>query len=101
MCGIVAVLDVGGSGPVSREVLDRMAQAVAHRGPDERGLWIEGPVGLAAQRLRVVDLETGQQPLVSEDGSIRLVANGEVYNASCATASHAGGTASQRAPIRR
>ncbi|TMA36807.1 MAG: asparagine synthase (glutamine-hydrolyzing) [Deltaproteobacteria bacterium] len=82
MCGIVAVLDVGGSGPVSREVLDRMAQAVAHRGPDERGLWIEGPVGLAAQRLRVVDLETGQQPLVSEDGSIRLVANGEVYNAS-------------------
>src|SRR5947199_2524016 len=81
MCGIVAVLDVGGSGPVSREVLDRMAQAIAHRGPDERGLWVEGPIGLAAQRLRVVDLATGQQPLANEDGGIRLVANGEIYNA--------------------
>ena len=71
MCGIVAILEVGGAGSVSRALLDRMAQAIAHRGPDERGLWVEGPIGLAAQRLRVVDLATGQQPLANEDGGIR------------------------------
>ena len=81
MCGIVAILEVGRAGSVSRGLLDRMAQAIAHRGPDEQGLWVEGPIGLAAQRLRVVDLATGQQPLANEDGSIRLVANGEIYNA--------------------
>src|SRR5437870_2220141 len=81
MCGIVAILEVGGAGSVSRGLVDRMAQAIAHRGPDEQGLWVEGPIGLAAQRLRVVDLATGQQPLANEDGGTRLVANGEIYNA--------------------
>jgi len=81
MCGIVAVLELGGSRPASRPILDAMALAIAHRGPDERGVWTEGPVGLAAQRLRIVDLAGGRQPLVSKDGSLRLVANGEIYNA--------------------
>src|SRR2546428_349134 len=58
-----------------------MAAAIAHRGPDEHGIWLDACVGLAARRLRVVDLVTGQQPLANEDGSVRLVANGEIYNA--------------------
>src|SRR5438132_949614 len=81
MCGIVGVLELDGSTSPSRHVLESMATAIAHRGPDERGIWTDGCVGLAARRLRVVDLVTGQQPLVNEDGSIRLVANGEIYNA--------------------
>ena len=81
MCGIVAMLELGGGRPASRPTLDAMALAIEHRGPDERGIWTEGPVGLAAQRLRIVDLVGGRQPLVSKDGSLRLVANGEIYNA--------------------
>ncbi len=81
MCGIVGALELGGNVPASRHVLESMSAAIAHRGPDEDGIWIEGGVGLAARRLRVVDLVTGQQPLSNEDGSVRLVANGEIYNA--------------------
>src|SRR2546426_5754726 len=81
MCGIVGVLELDGSRAPSRHVLESMTAAIAHRGPDEHGLWVEGCVGLAARRLRVVDLVTGQQPLANEDGSVRLVANGEIYNA--------------------
>src|SRR2546427_10572361 len=81
MCGIVALVELGGGRPASRPTLDAMALAIEHRGRDERGIWTEGPVGLAAQRLRIVDPVGGRQPLVSKDGSLRLVANGEIYNA--------------------
>src|SRR2546430_6992871 len=81
MCGIVAMLELGGGRPASRPTLDAMALAIEHRGPDERGVWTEAPAGLAAQRLGIVDLAGGRQPLVSKDGSLRLVANGEIYNA--------------------
>src|SRR5438876_935227 len=81
MCGIVGILELDGSTLPSRHVLESMAAAIAHRGPDEHGIWVDGCVGLAARRLRVVDLVTGQQPLANEDGSMRLVANGEIYNA--------------------
>jgi len=81
MCGVVGVREFHASGSGLRRALEGMARALTHRGPDERGIWINGPVGLGIQRLKVVDLETGQQPLVSEDGHLRLVANGEIYNA--------------------
>src|SRR5947199_46009 len=81
MCGIVGVLELDRSRAPSRHVLESMTAAIAHRGPDEHGIWVDGGVGLAARRLRVVDLVTGQQPLANEDGSVRLVANGEIYNA--------------------
>ena len=79
MCGIAAMLHRDGEG-ASREVLARMAEALAHRGPDGEGYYVEGPVGLAHRRLAIVDLATGAQPMASEDGSIRLVCNGEIYN---------------------
>ena len=81
MCGIVGALELERNASPSRHVLESMSAAIAHRGPDEHGLWVDGCVGLAARRLRVVDLVTGQQPLSNEDGSLRLVANGEIYNA--------------------
>src|SRR5262245_5408825 len=81
MCGIAGSLGFGGQSHTPQAVLEAMGRALAHRGPDENGLWMKGPVGLIAQRLRVVDLVTGRQPLISQDGRFCLVANGEIYNA--------------------
>ena len=81
MCGIAGSLTFDGQSHTPQAVLGAMGQALAHRGPDEYGLWTEGAVGLVARRLRVVDLVTGQQPLTSQDGRFHLVANGEIYNA--------------------
>ncbi|MFD8805371.1 asparagine synthase (glutamine-hydrolyzing) [Streptomyces sp. NPDC059597] len=82
MCGLAGlartdgeVLDAGADG-----LLERMAHAVTHRGPDERELLRAGPVGLAFTRLSLVDPAAGSQPLHSPDGSVVLIANGEVYN---------------------
>jgi len=57
-----------------------MCAALEHRGPDSRGLFVEGNVGLGIQRLRVVDLVTGDQPIFNEDRSVVVVLNGEIYN---------------------
>jgi asparagine synthase (glutamine-hydrolysing) len=51
-----------------------------HRGPDSDGAYVEGQVGLAARRLAIIDLVTGDQPLANEDGRITVVQNGEIYN---------------------
>src|SRR3954447_24186999 len=57
-----------------------MCAALEHRGPDARGTHVEEGIGLGIQRLRVIDLETGDQPIYSEDGSVVVVLNGEIYN---------------------
>jgi asparagine synthase (glutamine-hydrolysing) len=57
-----------------------MCVALEHRGPDARGTHVEGPVGLGIQRLRVIDLATGDQPVYNEDRSVAVVLNGEIYN---------------------
>lgn len=57
-----------------------MAQAIAHRGPDAEGIWIGQGIGLAHRRLSIIDLAGGGQPLSNEDGAIRVVFNGEIYN---------------------
>jgi asparagine synthase (glutamine-hydrolysing) len=67
-------------GGVDRELLERMCIALEHRGPDSRGLFVDGQVGLGIQRLRVIDLVTGDQPVSNEDGSVVVVLNGEIYN---------------------
>jgi asparagine synthase (glutamine-hydrolysing) len=58
----------------------RMRDSLVHRGPDDAGLWIDGPVGLGHRRLSIVDVEAGQQPMTNEDGSVLVVFNGEIYN---------------------
>lgn len=82
MCGIAAVarLDNQPLGPESDHLLDALADVLHHRGPDDREVLRDGQVGMAFTRLSLVDPEGGRQPLVSEDGSLVLIANGEVYN---------------------
>lgn len=79
MCGIAGIVELG-SDPVDSARLERMCAVLAHRGPDDRGLEVRGNVGLGMTRLAVIDLDTGDQPYSSEDGSISAVFNGEIYN---------------------
>jgi len=81
MCGIAGFMLKNGA-PASRNLLDRLADALAHRGPDGNGFHVRGSVGLAQTRLAIIDLEGGDQPLYQErDGKgVTLVANGEIYN---------------------
>jgi asparagine synthase (glutamine-hydrolysing) len=78
MCGIAGI--VRGEGSADPAVLERMCGALEHRGPDSRGTHTEGPAGIAIQRLRVIDLATGDQPIFNEDRSVAVVLNGEIYN---------------------
>ena len=78
MCGIAGKLSV--SEPVERPLLERMCAVIEHRGPDSRGMYLDGGVGLGIQRLRIIDLETGDQPIFNEDSSVVVVQNGEIYN---------------------
>jgi asparagine synthase (glutamine-hydrolysing) len=81
MCGIAGILArSNGAVRPARETLARMAGALYHRGPDEFGVYRQGPVGLAHARLSIVDLVSGQQPLANEDGTSWIVFNGEVFN---------------------
>ena len=79
MCGIVGQARSDGRAP-GRPLLERMCAALEHRGPDSRGLHVDAGVGLGIQRLRVIDLATGDQPIFNEDGSVAVVLNGEIYN---------------------
>lgn len=80
MCGIVGIVSRDPGARIDEARLRRMRDVLTHRGPDDDGLWIEGPVGLGFRRLAIVDLIGGQQPMTSEDGSLRIVYNGEIYN---------------------
>ena len=79
MCGIAGEARNDG-GPIDRDVLEAICAAQAHRGPDSRGLHIGDGVGLGIQRLAVIDLDTGDQPIYNEDRTIAVVLNGEIYN---------------------
>src|SRR5437867_11834768 len=79
MCGIAGILSLDGR-PVVAEDVQNMCDAIVHRGPDDQGLFVRPDVGLGMRRLSIIDLETGQQPISNEDGSIWVVFNGEVYN---------------------
>ena len=76
MCGIAGILRRHGR--VDEGELRRMAAALAHRGPDHVGVYIDGPVGLVQARLSIIDIEHGNQPMI--DGPLAVAANGEIYN---------------------
>ena len=78
MCGICGLATK--SGPVDPERLRAMSATLVHRGPDSDGELLDGPVGLAARRLSIIDLEGGDQPIANEDGTVHVVQNGEIYN---------------------
>ncbi|MFI6893430.1 asparagine synthase (glutamine-hydrolyzing) [Streptomyces sp. NPDC050256] len=82
MCGLAGIARLDGQdlGPETDSLLNAMADILHHRGPDDRELLRSGPVGMAFTRLSLVDPADGSQPLVSDDGNLVLIANGEVYN---------------------
>jgi asparagine synthase (glutamine-hydrolysing) len=82
MCGICGVVQVGGEPRlvIEPDVLDRMTDAMTHRGPNDRGTHLEPGVALGVRRLSIVDVEGGHQPVCNEDGTVWAVQNGELYN---------------------
>jgi asparagine synthase (glutamine-hydrolysing) len=80
MCGICGKLQYDPEASVDPELLDRMICAISHRGPDGRGTYISGPIGLGHTRLSIIDLTTGAQPISNEDKTLWVVYNGEIYN---------------------
>ena len=80
MCGIAGEITFDRS-PVNRRRIAAMGASLQHRGPDDAGLYVHGEVGLAHQRLSVVDLSpAGHQPMSNEDGTVWIIFNGEIYN---------------------
>jgi asparagine synthase (glutamine-hydrolysing) len=81
MCGICGIFTFERScGSKERDLLKAMNGRLLHRGPDEEGLHIAGPIALGHRRLSIIDLSNGQQPMSNEDGTVWVVFNGEIYN---------------------
>jgi asparagine synthase (glutamine-hydrolysing) len=80
MCGVAGVVRFDDGPPPSLESLAAMAGAIAHRGPDERGVYRDAHAGLAHTRLSIIDLSTGQQPLCNEERTLWITFNGEIFN---------------------
>ena len=80
MCGITGMVSEKKSDLVDGAILREMCQVIYHRGPDEDGFYQDEFAGLGMRRLSIIDLETGQQPVTNEDGTIWLIFNGELYN---------------------
>jgi asparagine synthase (glutamine-hydrolysing) len=78
MCGIAGKIDF--EGRVDPSLIHRMCSAIEHRGPDARGVWCSDGVAIGMQRLAIIDVDGGDQPIFNEDGSIAVVMNGEIYN---------------------
>jgi asparagine synthase (glutamine-hydrolysing) len=79
MCGIAGIADLTGR-PVDGALLRAMTTVQAHRGPDGEDIVCRGGVGLGHRRLAIIDLATGDQPMVNDDGSVCIIFNGEIYN---------------------
>jgi asparagine synthase (glutamine-hydrolysing) len=81
MCGFVGFLALGADASPSREWITSLIETIAHRGPDDDGVLIDGRVGLGFRRLSILDLsQAGHQPMTSADGTLSIVFNGEIYN---------------------
>jgi asparagine synthase (glutamine-hydrolysing) len=78
VCGICGIATNGAAVDPAR--LAAMSETLVHRGPDSDGTHVDGAIGLAARRLAIIDLQTGDQPVGNEDGRIQVVQNGELYN---------------------
>ena len=80
MCGIAGVLTLSPSAASLRPQLEAAAAALRHRGPDDFGITLDGPVGLVHTRLSIIDLAGGHQPIVTPGRELAAVVNGEIYN---------------------
>jgi len=80
MCAIVGIVAFDSCASIDGQRLGRMRDALAHRGPDDKGLYSSRNVGFGHRRLSIIDLQHGQQPLLNSDHSVCLTYNGEIYN---------------------
>ena len=80
MCGIAGMVSRNADEPVQERDLRQMLAMIRHRGPDQFGIYCDGRVGLGSARLSIIDLNTGQQPIPNEDGTLWIVFNGEIFN---------------------
>jgi asparagine synthase (glutamine-hydrolysing) len=80
MCGIAGILNLETAQPVAEGDIRQMLAMIRHRGPDEFGVYLDGPAGLGSARLSIIDLSTGQQPICNENATLWIVFNGEIFN---------------------
>src|SRR6516164_703908 len=80
MCGICGQFNFGSLEPVRRRDIEAMTNTLIHRGPDDKGCHISGPLGLGFRRLSIIDLRGGHQPMSDQEESVWVVFNGEIYN---------------------
>jgi asparagine synthase (glutamine-hydrolysing) len=80
MCGIAGLIDPSVNAHPLRATVQRMADSLVHRGPDDEGFFAADGIGLGMRRLSIIDVAGGRQPIANEDGSVQVVFNGEIYN---------------------
>ncbi|MCP4989251.1 MAG: asparagine synthase (glutamine-hydrolyzing) [Colwellia sp.] len=80
MCGICGQYNYKNQTPVLRENIERMTSTIVHRGPDDEGCYISGPLGFGFRRLSIIDIKGGHQPMSDKEESVWIVFNGEIYN---------------------
>jgi len=80
MCGICGQFNFKQQAPVDRRTIEAMTRSIRHRGPDDEGYFIDGPLGLGFRRLSIIDLSGGHQPMSDREESVWVVFNGEIYN---------------------
>src|SRR5580700_1571809 len=80
MCGICGQFNFGNAEPVERRNIAAMTRTLTHRGPDDEGYYVSGPIGLGFRRLSIIDLVSGHQPMSDGEESVWVVFNGEIYN---------------------
>ena len=80
MCGICGQFNFGNQAPVRRLDIEAMTRSITHRGPDDEGYFIAGPLGFGFRRLSIIDLSGGHQPMSDQEESVWVIFNGEIYN---------------------
>jgi asparagine synthase (glutamine-hydrolysing) len=80
MCGICGQFNFANDEPVEPEIVRRMTDSIAHRGPDDEGYFFSGPIGLGFRRLSIIDLAGGHQPMFDAEKTVCVIFNGEIYN---------------------
>ncbi len=80
MCGICGIYNARSGEPVSPQIIEHMTDLISHRGPDDSGSHLDGPLGLGFARLSIIDLSGGHQPMCNETGDVWIVFNGEIWN---------------------
>src|SRR4051812_4832207 len=80
MCGICGQFNFATNQPVDQAMIIHMANSIAHRGPDDEGYFVSGPIGLGFRRLSIIDLAGGHQPMADAEKTVWVIFNGEIYN---------------------